>query len=51
MTAGDADEAILEAIEKRVLWLAVRMVDWVNRENSAEIKVGATRRLRPRWFR
>lgn len=40
MTAGDADEAILEEIEKRVLWLAVRMVDWVNRDSRAEIKVG-----------
>ncbi len=34
------DEATLEEIERRVLWLAVRMVDHANRDRSTEIKVG-----------
>lgn len=37
-----ADEAILETIAQRILWLAVRMVDYANhdRENSDGLKVG-----------
>jgi len=34
------DEQTLKRIEQRVLWLAVRMVDYVNRDRSTEIKVG-----------
>ena len=34
------DEGTLKQIEQRVLWLAVRMVDYVNRDRSTEIKVG-----------
>jgi len=34
------DEKILRAIEERVLWLAVRMVDYANRDRTTEIKVG-----------
>ena len=34
------DEKILRTIEERVLWLAVRMVDYANRDDSTEIKVG-----------
>ena len=34
------DEVTLKQIEQRVLWLAVRMVDYVNRDRSTEIKVG-----------
>ena len=34
------DEVTLHQIEQRVLWLAVRMVDYVNRDRSTEIKVG-----------
>ena len=34
------DEGTLKRIEQRVLWLAVRMVDYVNRDRSAEVKVG-----------
>ncbi|MDE0139579.1 MAG: pyruvate dehydrogenase [bacterium] len=33
-------EGTLKQIEQRVLWLAVRMVDYVNRDRSTEIKVG-----------
>ena len=31
---------VLQEIERRVLWLAVRMVDYANRRENAEIKVG-----------
>ena len=34
------DEGTLRQIEQRVLWLAVRMVDYVNRDRSTEVKVG-----------
>ena len=34
------DDKALKEIEQRVLWLAVRMVDYVNRDRSTEIKVG-----------
>ena len=41
-SAGPApDEQVLDAIQQRVLWLAVRMVDAANREREpGEIKVG-----------
>jgi len=32
--------AVLEEIERRILWLAVRMVDYANRRGDTEIKVG-----------
>lgn len=35
-----ADLATLEEIERRVLWLAVRMVDHANRRAGGEVKVG-----------
>src|SRR5205085_1549227 len=37
-----ADLAALEAIQRRVLWLAVRIVDYANRERpkADELKVG-----------
>ena len=34
------EEKTLKQIEQRVLWLAVRMVDHVNRDRTTEIKVG-----------
>ena len=34
------DLTVLKAIEQRVLWLAMRMVDYVNRSDDAELKVG-----------
>ena len=34
------DETILQRIEERVLWLAIRMVDHANRDQATEIKVG-----------
>ena len=34
------DEGTLRQIEQRILWLAVRMVDYVNRDRSTEVKVG-----------
>ena len=40
VTTGDTGGAVLQEIEKRVLWLAVRMVDWANRERGLEIKRG-----------
>ncbi len=40
MTLPAVDENTLKQIEQRVLWLAVRMVDHVNRDSSTEIKVG-----------
>lgn len=38
----DADLAVLEAVQQRILWLAVRMVDHANRErpDAGGIKVG-----------
>ena len=32
--------ATLEEIERRVLWLSVRMIDYANRRGETEIKVG-----------
>ena len=40
MTNPLLDELTLKQIEQRVLWLAVRMVDYVNQDRSTEIKVG-----------
>ena len=40
MMVPAAVEKTLKEIEQRVLWLAVRMVDYVNRDRSTEIKVG-----------
>ena len=40
MTLRIVDEVTIKQIEQRVLWLAVRMVDYVNRDRSTEIKVG-----------
>ena len=40
MTNPLIDEVTLKQIEQRVLWLAVRMVDYVNQDRSTEIKVG-----------
>ncbi len=40
MRAGDVDLDVLRRIERRVLWLAVRMVDVANRRPPDEIKVG-----------
>jgi pyruvate dehydrogenase E1 component len=38
---ADPDLAVLDDIQRRVLWLAVRMVDHANRERPpGEIKVG-----------
>jgi pyruvate dehydrogenase E1 component len=39
---GAVDAQVLEAIERRVLWLAVRIVDYANRERpkTDELKVG-----------
>ncbi len=37
---GSFDEVTLEEIQRRVLWLAVRMVDEANRRDGGEIKVG-----------
>ena len=34
------DLAVLKRIEQRVLWLAVRMVDYANRADDAELKAG-----------
>ena len=34
------DVAILRQIEQRILWLAARMIDYVNRDSETEIKVG-----------
>ena len=34
------DIATLEEIERRVLWLSVRMIDYANRRGETEIKVG-----------
>ncbi len=51
---NQADEAIdldtLEAVQKRVLWLAVRMVDHANRERPSGLchPVGATPSSRSR---
>ena len=40
--AGAHDLAALEAIQRRVLWLATRMIDYANheRESDDELKVG-----------
>lgn len=35
-----SDLAVLREIEERVLWLAVRMVDYANRRGVTEVKVG-----------
>ena len=40
MMTPTVHEGTLKQIEQRVLWLAVRMVDYVNRDRSTEIKVG-----------
>ncbi len=39
-TQPDIDFAALETIEKRLLWLSVRMIDHANRRGETEIKVG-----------
>jgi pyruvate dehydrogenase E1 component len=36
----DPNLATLEEIERRVLWLSVRMIDYANRRGETEIKVG-----------
>jgi pyruvate dehydrogenase E1 component len=36
----DPSLATLEEIERRVLWLSVRMIDYANRRGETEIKVG-----------
>ncbi|MCP3857896.1 MAG: pyruvate dehydrogenase [Actinomycetia bacterium] len=40
MTTGPVDTGTLAQIERRVLWLAVRMVDHANRRGDTEVKVG-----------
>ncbi len=40
MPTTTPDLATLEEIERRVLWLSVRMIDYANRRGETEIKVG-----------
>jgi pyruvate dehydrogenase E1 component len=40
MTASDVDLTALRDIERRVLWLATRMIDHANRRGETDIKVG-----------
>ncbi|TFH13760.1 MAG: pyruvate dehydrogenase, partial [Acidimicrobiales bacterium] len=38
--ASDVDLATLREVERRVLWLATRMIDHANRRGDTDIKVG-----------
>ena len=40
MSASSSDIDVLEEIQRRVLWLSVRMIDHVNRTDAGGIKVG-----------
>ncbi len=39
-SAADVDVSVLETIENRLRWLAVRMIDHANRRADTEVKVG-----------
>jgi hypothetical protein len=48
---ADVDLVTLAAVERRVLWLATRIVDYANRERPKDDELKVTRPPRPRWPR